>query len=122
MSKPLADTSFQELVTEASGMVLESLLKGSLRDAVAGAVHLVLQWKSEKDEAAKGAGRSLTYTAEAQKVKGGKGMVSAWTDGVSLDATRNRLAVQSDGDELCAFRLIPGKTYRITVEELSDKE
>lgn len=50
-SKKLEDMSFEEIVTECSGEVLESILGGTpLRKAVWRACELAVRWRTVKDD------------------------------------------------------------------------
>jgi hypothetical protein len=56
--------------------------------------------------------RHFEFVSVAKPVrdgKPGKGEVGVWVDGVGLF---------SDNDQFCAFMLVPGREYRITVEEV----
>lgn len=111
--KTLKEMALRDLVQESSGIVLEHLLNGSLREGVSQAIQLALAWQEAQREARLTNRKVFEFTAEALDIKEGKSRkvnaTSAWTDGLSLS---------SDHDPICAYRLKPGKHYRITVQEL----
>lgn len=112
---------FKEMVTHCGRIVLESLLNGKLIEGVERACLETAMWAKENLREETKAGRRHTFTAQGLHPKGyAKGYVAVWDDGLSVDQRPGETPVAiADNLELCAFRMQEGKTYRVTIEEVS---
>ena len=63
--------------------------------------------------------KPFTFEAEAKYIEqDGLTIVAAWTDGVSLCCDNGNVPWDSLGADFCAFKMKPGRKYKITIQEV----